>query len=221
MSESLRVTGLRKKIGGFELRAEFEVAPGARLAITGPSGSGKSTLLRILAGLQSLDGAGDQGGVFLGAREITSLAPQARDIGFVSQSPALFDSLNVAENAAFGLRMRGVGMKERHAAVMPWLERVGLAKLAERSVQKLSGGEQSRVAFVRALVWNPRLILLDEPFSALDQTLRSRLRIELLELHQHWPAPLILVTHDREDVEALATQTLSITDEVAGVRVIR
>jgi ABC-type Fe3+/spermidine/putrescine transport system ATPase subunit len=219
--EKLEVRGLKKRVGGvqgFELRADFEVQPGERLAVLGRSGSGKTTLLRLIAGLESLAPSRDQGTICLGAREITHVSPQSREIGYVFQDAALFESMSVLENAAFGLRMRGVGRSQRCETVLPWLERVGLRDRADHGVQRLSGGERQRVAFVRALVWKPRLLLLDEPFSALDHDLRQTLREELLRLHAAWPVPLIVVTHDREDVEALATRSAMIDQTVSGVR---
>jgi ABC-type nitrate/sulfonate/bicarbonate transport system ATPase subunit len=126
--------------------------------------------------------------------------------------------MSVAENAAFGLRMRGVAKAERRAQALKWLERVGLADRADSAVHSLSGGEKQRVAFVRALIWKPRLLLLDEPFSALDAELRAGLRRELLSLLAEWPVPMILVTHDREDAEALATTTRRIAEAMAGLR---
>jgi ABC-type nitrate/sulfonate/bicarbonate transport system ATPase subunit len=125
----------------------------------------------------------------------------------------------VLENAAFGLRVRGASARERRAAVMPWLEKTGLASRAAEGITHLSGGERQRVAFVRALAWKPRLMLLDEPFSALDPELRSSLRGELLELHRQWPVPLLLVTHLEEDASELATVRLNLAvDAQAGVR---
>jgi putative spermidine/putrescine transport system ATP-binding protein len=203
--ETLKIEGLRKRIGTVELKLDLEVPPGARLVITGSSGSGKTTFLRILAGLDSLD----SGQIWLGNRNITQLPVHQRDIGYIFQEAALFESMNVIENAAFGLRMRGMAKTARRGVVIPWLERVGLASLAERSVHRLSGGERQRVAFVRALAWKPKLLLLDEPFSAMDPALRGVLRDELLALHRDWPVPLIFVTHDPEDAKVLATSQYS------------
>ena len=128
----------------------------------------------------------------------------------IFQDAGMFPALDVLGNATFGLRMRGMAKAEREGEGLRWLERVGLASLARSPVDKLSGGERQRVAFVRAVIWKPRLLLLDEPFSALDAGLRDALRSELLELHRLCPAPLLLVSHDERDAAALATQTLTL-----------
>ncbi|OFZ79262.1 MAG: hypothetical protein A2583_01255 [Bdellovibrionales bacterium RIFOXYD1_FULL_53_11] len=217
--ESLRLDGVEKKYPGFTLRASFEVGHGARAAVSGRSGSGKTTLLRIIAGLERFDGAGDFGRIMIGGDDVTRMPPEKRGIGYVFQDQALFPSMSVLDNAAFGLRMRGMGREERESLVMPWLEKTALAGQARGGVEKLSGGERQRLAFVRALVWKPRVILLDEPFSALDAGLRAAMRAELVSLHLLWPVPLLIVTHDVEDVEAVATARVPFSEDAArGVR---
>ncbi len=203
--EPLRIQGLRKDMGNFVLEAELEVLPGQRAVIFGRSGSGKTTLLRWIAGLEELVPGRDRGEVWIGEQEITRLSPEDRGIGFVFQEQALFPAMSVLENAAFGLKMRGRARKEREEVVMAWLRRIGLEGQCGTPVGKLSGGERQRLAFVRAVVWKPRVLLLDEPFSALDPELRARLRSELMELHALWPVPLLMVTHDEADVHSLAT----------------
>jgi ABC-type Fe3+/spermidine/putrescine transport system ATPase subunit len=212
--EGLEVRGLRHEIGLIRLEADFSLGRADRLVIRASSGAGKSTLLRLIAGLEPLD----QGSLRLDGREITSVATPFRNIGMIFQETALFESLSVLENAAFGLRMRGATRRSRREQAMPWLKRVGLADRADDPVGPLSGGEKQRVAFVRALIWKPRLLLLDEPFSALDTELRLGLRRELLELLKGTPVPTILVTHDREDAEMLATRTASIAEFPGGSR---
>jgi ABC-type Fe3+/spermidine/putrescine transport system ATPase subunit len=212
--EGLIAKGVARRIGDFTLEADFAVGPAERMVIQAPSGTGKTSLLRILAGLERPD----RGQVWLGGRDVTELAPPRRDIGVVFQDAALFGSMSVWENAAFGLRMRGMGKARRREEALKWLERVGLARQAEAGVATLSGGERQRVGFVRALIWKPRLLLLDEPFSALDAGLRQGLRRELLGLLQGEPVPMILVTHDREDAEALATATATIVQAGPGIR---
>jgi ABC-type Fe3+/spermidine/putrescine transport system ATPase subunit len=200
--------------GGFELSADFTVAPGERAALLGRSGSGKTTLLRIVAGLEALE----SGRITLGDQEISALPARDRGIGVIFQEQALFPALDVLDNVTFGLRMRGVSRDERDAAAMPWLDRVGLKSHVHAPVSQLSGGERQRVAFVRALIWKPRLLLLDEPFSALDPTLRSSLRQELVSLHALWPVPLMMVTHDDADIEQVATTRLVFSEPIPGHR---
>lgn len=219
MKSTIDASGLELKqvtrdLGLFVLEANFAVASGERAAIVGPSGSGKTTLLRMIAGLDPVD----QGEIHLAGQEISRLPAEKREIGFVFQEPVLFPSLNVLENADFGLRMRGVPREEREARVLPWLERVDLKSRAHSSVERLSGGERQRVAFVRALVWKPKLLLLDEPLSALDSHLRGALQRELLALHQLWPVPMLLVTHDSAEVETLATSRVEYRSEQGGQR---
>jgi ABC-type Fe3+/spermidine/putrescine transport system ATPase subunit len=202
----LQARGLRVQVGSFELQADFTVRAGERVALLGPSGAGKTTLLRAIAGLEPLSG----GKLTLGSLDLTNLPARQREIGFVFQDAALFPSLSVLENAAFALRMRGMPARDREREVMPWLERAGIAALRDRSVEALSGGEAQRVAWVRALVWKPRLILLDEPFSALDRELRTRLQEQLVELHAFWPAPLLVVSHDEQDLNRVASRFVKI-----------
>ena len=204
--EELRVQGLRKQIGALTLAADFTVKAGERVGIIGPSGCGKTSLLRAVSGLDRK--SQDQGQVFLGPDNITGWPAERRQIGMVFQEASLFPGLNVLENAAFGLRMQGLAKKERDERALVWLDKVGLRALANSSVENLSGGEKQRIAFVRAIVWKPRALLLDEPFSALDAELREGLRRELVELHQLWPVPLLFVTHDQADLNAVVTRTL-------------
>jgi ABC-type sulfate/molybdate transport systems ATPase subunit len=195
-------------MGSFVLGADFEVKAGERAALTGRSGAGKTLLLRLIAGLDSCDG----GKIFLGGADITGAPAQDRRIGYVFQEQALFPSMSVLDNAVFGLRIRGVGKEQRQAEGLSWLERVGLRSLASASVTQLSGGERQRIAFVRALIWRPRLLLLDEPFTALDRSLREELGRHLLQLHELHPVPLLLVSHDQDDVAKLANVQLRLNE---------
>ncbi len=205
----LQVIGLRKQFSQYSLGAEFSVAAHERVALLGKSGCGKTTLLRILSGLIPMGGSGDAGEIRLGDSKITSLPPQGRCVGFVFQDLALFENLSVFDNIIFGLKMLGKPRKELESEAVLWLGKVGMQDRIASPVSILSGGERQRVAFIRALIWKPRLILLDEPFSALDRELRKRIRQELLMLHQLWPAPLILVSHDESDVEEIATSRMN------------
>jgi ABC-type Fe3+/spermidine/putrescine transport system ATPase subunit len=206
----LRIEGVTKRIGAgaeaFELRASFGVAAGDRAVLSGPSGSGKTTLLRMIAGLERPDGGritlqdGDR------THELNELPAHLRRLGVVFQEQALFPSMTVLENVAFGLRMRKIARAERESESREWLARVGLAGREGSGIAGLSGGERQRVALARALITRPRALLLDEPFSALDPEARSVLRGVVLELHAAWPVPLLVVTHDQADAEALATR---------------
>jgi ABC-type Fe3+/spermidine/putrescine transport system ATPase subunit len=207
----LRVVALLKKMPEFTLAADFKIASGERAVLIGKSGSGKTTLLRILAGLETSEGS-----VFLGDEEISAFSPQKRGVGMIFQDHALFPALSVLENAVFGLKMRGMAHLPAREEGLKWLEKVGLKSRADSQVARLSGGEAQRVAFVRALIWKPRLLLLDEPFSALDADLRDALRSELLELHRLCPVPLLLVSHDAQDVAKIATCKLVLKQDSAG-----
>ncbi|HTL11519.1 MAG TPA: ATP-binding cassette domain-containing protein, partial [Bdellovibrionota bacterium] len=169
--KGLWAEGLAGTVGPRRVAVTFEVAPGERLAITGPSGSGKTTVLRWLAGLRRPEA----GRVILDGVDITDRAPERRRMGLVFQEDTLLPHLNVLDNASMGLRLQGVGAIERKGLALEWLGRVGLADRARDRVGVLSGGERRRVALVRALVWNPGAILLDEPFNGLDAPLKKDL----------------------------------------------
>lgn len=172
-----------------------EVKTGELLVLLGSSGSGKSTLLKIIAGLETAD----EGTVELEGRDVTDVAPQHRGIGFVFQHYAIFKHLTVANNVAFALKIRGVSRAEREQRVSELLDLVGLTGLGSRYPRQLSGGQLQRVALARALAHQPALLLLDEPFGALDVRLRSRLRRSLREIQRQLNVTSILVTHDQEE----------------------
>lgn len=175
------------------------VQPGQTVAILGPSGSGKSTLLKIVAGLESLDA----GAVLLDGTDITLLAPECRHFALMFQDFALFPHLNVQDNVAFGLVEQRVPRLEARAQSRAMLERFGLQAFATSRVGQLSGGEQQRVALARALITRPRVLLLDEPFSALDAQLRVQLREEFRShIAQHQMA-VLWVTHDEAEARAM------------------
>ena len=199
---TLQVQCIKKSFKSWTLKADFKVHPGERVILWGKSGMGKTTLLHLLAGLIPW-GQDASGKILLGHQEVTHLPTQKRDIGFVFQDQALFADRSVFENAEFGLKVRGIAADERKVIVEDWLSRVGLLSLSSRKAYQLSIGEKQRVAFVRAVCWKPRLILLDEPFASLDQEMRRLLRQELISLHELWPAPLIMVTHDEQEALVL------------------
>ncbi|MGQ0712520.1 MAG: ABC transporter ATP-binding protein [Gemmatimonadaceae bacterium] len=178
----------------------LDVERGELLALIGASGSGKTTTLRIIAGHE----VPDEGRVLLEGRDITRLPPRRRDFGMVFQHYALFPHMTVGENVAFGLEARGAPKAGRRERAAQALANVGLAGAAPRQVQSLSGGEQQRVALARALIFEPRLLLLDEPLSNLDPTLRRATRDELRAMLLRLGVTAVFVTHDQEDAFAVA-----------------
>ena len=166
----------------------------------GPSGCGKTTLLRVIAGLETPT----TGHLLLGDRDLTRVPVHQRDVGMVFQSYALFPHLTVAENVAYGLRIRGVKRRERHARAQRLLELVQLPDVADRRIAELSGGMRQRVAMARALALDPALFLLDEPLSALDAKLREGMQVELRRLQRRVGITTIIVTHDQEEAMAMA-----------------
>ena len=198
---SLRTTGLRAGHGGADVLdgVDLVAREGEVLAVLGPSGSGKSTLLRVVAGLHRPTA----GAVELGGRDVTAEPPERRGVGLVPQDGALFTHLDVAANTAFGLsrrdRLRLGRHPERHPRVAELLELLGLAELARRMPHELSGGQQQRVALARALAPRPRLVLLDEPFSALDAGLRNRVRDDVVAALRAQGVGALLVTHDQDE----------------------
>ena len=178
----------------------LEIADGEFFVLLGPSGSGKSTILRMIAGLTPTD----QGRVLLHGRDVTHLEPQARGVGFVFQNYALFRHMSVAENVEFGLRIRRVPSAERRRRRDELLDLVGLAGLGGRMPRQLSGGQQQRVALARALAYEPAVLLLDEPFGALDAKIRTDLRRSLRRIQREIGTTTIFVTHDQEEAFELA-----------------
>ena len=170
----LNIRGLHKSYGATPIFTDIniEIAQGQFITLLGPSGCGKSTLLRCIAGLTAVDG----GQILLGGEDLVPVAPQKRDIGMVFQSYALFPNMTVQQNVAFGLRMQKVPAAEASKRVAEVLELVELSDYADRYPQQLSGGQCQRVALARSLVTRPRLLLLDEPLSALDARIRKHLR---------------------------------------------
>jgi putative spermidine/putrescine transport system ATP-binding protein len=198
----LRVEGVTKRFG--EVLAldgvSLEVAEGELLTILGPSGSGKTTLLKVVAGFE----APDAGTVRVDGAEITALPPARRDIGMVFQNYALFPHLTVKGNVAFPLEMRNIARAEIERRVAEALVLVELAGYEARLPRQLSGGQQQRVALARAIVFNPRLLLLDEPFGALDRKLRETMQLEVRRLQRRLGLTTIFITHDQEEALVLS-----------------
>jgi len=180
----------------------LSIGKGEIVSLLGPSGCGKTTLLRLIAGLTDA-GAGT---ITLAGRDITRVPAHRRNVGVVFQSYALFPHLSVAENIAFGLKARGASRGEIPARVAASLHMVRMTELADRSISALSGGQQQRVAVARALVVEPELLLLDEPFSALDRKLRETMQVELKSLLRDKGMTAIFVTHDQEEALAVSSR---------------
>jgi sulfate transport system ATP-binding protein len=201
---AISVEHVTKNFGDFVALDDVsvDVPDGSLTALLGPSGGGKSTLLRVIAGLE----LPDAGIVRIAGEDVTVEAPQKRDVGFVFQHYAAFKHLTVRDNVAFGLKIRKRSKQETKKTVDELLELVQLGGLADRYPDQLSGGQRQRMALARALAVQPRVLLLDEPFGALDVKVRADLRAWLLRLHDEWPVTTIIVTHDREEAMELASQ---------------
>jgi len=195
----VRLSGAVKTYGQLNAidNIDLEIRPRELFTLLGPSGSGKSTVLRAIAGLVSLDG----GQILIEGEDVRNVPTYKRNIGMVFQSLALFPHMSVFDNIAFPLRMRRTGRAEIAKRVAQSLDMVRLPNIAERKVHELSGGQQQRVALARALIYNPSLLLLDEPFGALDKRLREEMQLEIVRLHQEIDVTIINVTHDQ--VEAM------------------
>jgi sulfate transport system ATP-binding protein len=202
----ITVSDVTKRFGDFVALdgVSLEVADGSLTALLGPSGSGKSTLLRIIGGLEQADA----GAVRIGGENVTDVPPQRRGIGFVFQHYAAFKHMTVRDNVAFGLKIRRTPKARIDERVGELLGIVGLAGLAKRYPSQLSGGQRQRMALARALAVEPRVLLLDEPFGALDAKVRAELREWLRRLHDEVHVTTLLVTHDQEEA-------LSIADSIA------
>ncbi|MEY2857332.1 MAG: hypothetical protein RLZZ74_1644 [Cyanobacteriota bacterium] len=199
---SINISNVSKQFGNFQALANINlnVEPGTLVALLGPSGSGKSTLLRTIAGLE----APDQGKVEINDRDTTNLEIKKRNIGFVFQHYALFKHLTVRQNISFGLDIRKKSRKVIKARVNELLELIQLEGFGDRYPSQLSGGQRQRVALARALAVQPEVLLLDEPFGALDAKVRLELRNWLRRLHDEVHLTSIFVTHDREEAMAVA-----------------
>jgi sulfate/thiosulfate transport system ATP-binding protein len=203
---SITVCNISKQFGNFPaLRSvSLEVASGSLLALLGPSGCGKTTLLRIIAGLE----VADAGSVLYQDEDITHHAARDRKVGFVFQHYALFRHMTVADNIGYGLRVRGTPKDERRARVDELLKLIRLEGIGARFPSQLSGGQRQRVALARALAAQPKVLLLDEPFGALDAKVRQELRAWLRKLHDEIHMTSIFVTHDQEEAFEVADEVV-------------
>ena len=205
-ANAIVVSGANKRYGDFAAldNVDFVVPKGSLTALLGPSGSGKSTLLRAIAGLDQPD----SGTVVINGRDVTGIPPQRRGIGFVFQHYAAFKHLNVRDNVAFGLKIRKLRKPEIDEKVDNLLEVVGLTGFQSRYPGQLSGGQRQRMALARALAVDPQVLLLDEPFGALDAKVREDLRAWLRRLHDEVHVTTVLVTHDQ-------SEALDVADRIA------
>ena len=207
---AIEARNVTKRFGDFVAldNVTVVVESGSLTALLGPSGGGKSTLLRVIAGLETPD----EGEVFISGRDATALAPQRRGVGFVFQHYAPFTHMTVWDNIAFGLTIRRRPKAEVESRVSELLELVQLKGLGKRFPSQLSGGQRQRMALARALAAEPEVLLLDEPFGALDARVRKELREWLLRLHDEMQVTTIFVTHDQEEALEVADNVVVIND---------
>jgi len=217
---SIVVHNVSKRFGDFQAldSVSVDVASGSLTALLGPSGSGKSTLLRIVAGLETPD----TGDILLAGSDATELSPQKRGVGFVFQHYAAFKHMTVRDNIAFGLEIRKRPKDEIRRRVNELLELVQLQGFGDRFPAQLSGGQRQRMALARALAPEPKVLLLDEPFGALDARVRAELRLWLRRLHAETQTTTVFVTHDQEEAMEVADSVVVMNrgrvEQVAGPR---
>ena len=194
---ALVMRGVRKRFGEFVAvdGIDLEVRRGQFITLLGPSGSGKTTTLRMIAGFLSQD----DGSIEIAGKEMRDVPPYRRDVGMVFQNYALFPHMTAAQNVAFPLEMRNVPRAEQRQRIAETLELVKLGSFGDRYPRQLSGGQQQRIALARAIVFRPRLLLMDEPLGALDKKLREALQLEILRISRQLNATVIYVTHDQEE----------------------
>jgi putative spermidine/putrescine transport system ATP-binding protein len=212
----LEISSLRKSYGDTRALRSVDlcVYRGELVTLLGPSGSGKTTLLKVIAGFETPSG----GEVRLRGRDISRLAPARRGVGMVFQHYALFPHMTVAQNIGYGLKLRHIPRAERERRVDEMLELLRLAGLQERYPRQLSGGQQQRVALGRALVYDPQVILMDEPLGALDKALRIEMEQEIRSLHHELGATIVYVTHDQQEALALSDRIAIMRDgEIVGL----
>jgi len=202
----ISMRNVTKKYGAFVAtdRISLDIEPGEFITLLGPSGSGKTTLLNLLAGFQDID----EGEILIDGKPITHVPTHRRGFGMVFQSYALFPNMTVAQNVAFPMRMAGVDRATSDRRVAETLEMMRLSEHARKLPSEMSGGQQQRVAIARAIVMRPRVVLMDEPLSALDRRLRESIQIELRDLHRTIGSTILFVTHDQ-------SEALTMSDRIA------
>jgi putative spermidine/putrescine transport system ATP-binding protein len=206
----LQIRDVVKDFGGYRAvnNVSLDIAKGEIFALLGSSGSGKTTLLRMLGGFETPT----SGSILLDGQDLAGLPPYERPLNMMFQSYALFPHLSVLDNVAYGLKLRKVAATERRRRAQELLDIVGLGDYARRAVAQLSGGQQQRVALARALAIDPRALLLDEPLSALDASVRGHLRDQIRAIQQRFNATTLLVTHDQEEALVMADRVAMLKD---------
>lgn len=209
MASSIEISHLKKNYGHVQVLDDISVSikAGEFLTLLGPSGSGKTTLLMSVAGFVRPNA----GSIRVDDSEIVALAPHKRNIGMVFQNYALFPHMSVGENVAYPLKLRGIGRAERDGRAQAALAAVRMDGFADRRIDQLSGGQRQRVAVARAIVFEPKIILMDEPLSALDKRLREEMQVELKRLHASLGRTIVYVTHDQKEA-------LTMSDRVAVLK---
>jgi len=207
---AISLKGLTKSFGSLAAvdNLDLDIASGEFFSMLGPSGSGKTTVLRMIAGFE----LPSSGTVSLAGQDVTQLAPFDRDVNTVFQDYALFGHMSVFENVEYGLKVRKLPKAERKRKVMEALDTVRLADLAERKPSQLSGGQRQRIALARAIVVEPKVLLLDEPLGALDLKLREQMQIELKQLQRQLAITFVFVTHDQEEALTLSDRIAVFND---------
>ncbi|WP_378942535.1 ABC transporter ATP-binding protein [Mesorhizobium sp. ANAO-SY3R2] len=207
---SIRIAGLAKQYGSVTAvdDVNIEIASGEFLALLGPSGSGKTTVLMSVAGFEYPS----RGRILVDGDDVTNTPVNRRNLGMVFQKYTLFPHMSVADNVAFPLKMRGIAKAERHARAEAALATVRLAGYGARMPSQLSGGQQQRVALARAIVYQPRVLLMDEPLSALDKNLREEMQLEIKRLHSELGITVVFVTHDQSEALTMADRVAVLKD---------
>jgi putative spermidine/putrescine transport system ATP-binding protein len=205
-SQPIRIENVTKSYGSFRAleNVTIDIDSGEFLTLLGPSGSGKTTLLMVLAGFTRAT----SGRVLVGGEDMTRVPPHKRDFGMVFQNYALFPHMTVFGNVAYPLRLRGLSSTEITTRVERALDLVQLGALAKRGIEELSGGQKQRIALARAIVFEPRVLLMDEPLSALDKNLREQMQIEIRALHENLGITTVYVTHDQREALTMSDRVV-------------
>jgi len=205
-SQPIRIENVTKAYGTFRAleNVSLDIGSGEFLTLLGPSGSGKTTLLMVLAGFTRAT----SGRVLVGGEDMTRVPPHKRDFGMVFQNYALFPHMTVFGNVAYPLRLRGMSTSEIARRVERALDLVQLGALAKRGIEELSGGQKQRIALARAIVFEPRVLLMDEPLSALDKNLREQMQIEIRALHENLGITTVYVTHDQREALTMSDRVV-------------